>query len=546
MPDYAPAECVRVTQRSALERASWLALGVTLAAAVAVRFVGLDHLPGINGDEAAYGAQALAWFDGAPLSQLRTGTDLPMNPLFFGVVAGLHAALGPSAFTLRLAALVHSLLVLALSLLLFRRRGLAFAALFTCLLAVLPLHLGYARFAWDTAAVPTAALLMLAAATRLRPGWTALAFVLGLWVHPVMVFSLPFVAAPFIVRAWPRTPGGGLRVPARRDLAIGFASVLLACGIAGVLVRLDALPAPVMRALGGTLFDKIAHRLTSPLEALDFARFYVELLCGPTIYRYIAGSLPPVAAGLHVVLWLACTVPVLVLALRRFRDERRWEEIGWLIGLLASLALAYVLGGLRVLRPGTERYGIQFTVPSAYVLALCLDALGRDARRRARLRLSAAIAGAALVCSFAVFHLAALHHADAEREDAFRTGDTDPKLRALQAVLRLRTPGRPCVVLAQDWWIYWPVRYFSHGQPDFYVTIAGMPHDYRFPPDFVLPSFRDREVERFAIAWAGGPYDAYLSDPALQRTEIGGYEPGPILKVIRLPVLRALTSRAAR
>lgn len=128
MPDDVRPDRVSAPERSALERASWLGLGLTLTAAVAARFVGLDHLPGINGDEAHYGVHALEWLDGSPLSRLRTGSDLPMNPLFLGVVAGLHAVHGPSALTLRLAALVQSLFMLALSFLLFRRRGLGFAA----------------------------------------------------------------------------------------------------------------------------------------------------------------------------------------------------------------------------------------------------------------------------------------------------------------------------------------------------------------------------------------------------------------------------------
>ncbi|HKO93900.1 MAG TPA: hypothetical protein VJU61_22255, partial [Polyangiaceae bacterium] len=62
---------------------SWWLLAATLGAAVALRLYGLDHLPGINADEAVFPVHASEWMGGVPLAELRTGTNLPMNPLFF-------------------------------------------------------------------------------------------------------------------------------------------------------------------------------------------------------------------------------------------------------------------------------------------------------------------------------------------------------------------------------------------------------------------------------------------------------------------------------
>ena len=116
---------VRGAQRSValLERGSWPALVATLLAAVALRFVGLDHLPGLNGDEAFFPVHAAEWRAGVPWSELRTGTDLPMNPLFFGSVAALQGLLPTSFWTVRLAAVMHSLLALALAFASFLNRG---------------------------------------------------------------------------------------------------------------------------------------------------------------------------------------------------------------------------------------------------------------------------------------------------------------------------------------------------------------------------------------------------------------------------------------
>jgi hypothetical protein len=136
--------------------------------------------------------------------------------------------------------------------------------------------------------------------------------------------------------------------------------------------------------------------------------------------------------------------------------------------------------------------------------------------------------------SFTHFHLDALARADAKREDAFRTGDVEPKQLAVGALLAMRSPDRGAVVLVQDWWIYWPVRYLVHREPGVRVTIQGMPADYRFPADFVPPSFDPETMELFAIAWSGGAYARHLEPRALLKAEIHGYEPGPILNVYRL------------
>jgi hypothetical protein len=513
---------------------SWIALALTLGAAMIVRLVGIDHLPGINGDEASEAVHALAWLDGAPLSSLRTGTNLPMNAPYFGVVVLLHWLLPASFLTLRLAPLAHSLLAVVLAWVLFRRRGAAFVAPLVCAIAVLPIHLGYARFAWDTSAVPTMLVLGLAAATRLRPGLTALTFVLGLWVHPVTILSLPILAAPFIVTAWPRTPDGRLRrIQLRTGVLVVLGALAVLLGIV-LLERSDALPAPVLRALRGKRPGLILPRLVSPLEALSFVRLYLDLLGGPTIYRYITGSLSETMRSLHLLASAAVSGTLLWAGVRQLRAAKRSIDLAVCCGLATSLALAFAIGGLPILAPGTERYGLFVTVPSCYVLASCVAALSVDVRRAARLRLASALVGAGLLLSFTHFHLDALAEPSAKRENAFRTGDVEPKQLAVGALLAMRSPDRSAVVLVQDWWIYWPVRYLVHREPGVRVTIQGMPADYRFPSDFAPPRFDPATMELFAIAWSGGAYARHLEPRASAKAEIHGYDPGPILNVYRI------------
>ena len=373
--------------RPGLSRISWAALGLVTLVGLVLRVIGIDHLPGVNGDEAFYGVHALAWLHGASFFDLRTGTHLPMNPPYFGLVVALHRLFEPSVLTLRLAPLLHSYAAVALAYVLFRGRGRAFAALFACVLALLPMHLGYARFAWDSSAVPTVMLLALAAATRRRPLWTLLAFGLCLWVHPMTMFAAPVLLAPLLEAWWPRTAAGVPRLPSWRVVfaALALFEVLVVALV--VLVHFNALPPPVLIVLRGPILLDAPVRLVSPLEAIEFLRLYIDLLSGATLYRYITGSLPETASVLHQLGGLVIIGGVIGLGVRRLWATRSWQDLAVVIGLALSLLAAYLAGGSMIVDVATSRYGMFLTVPSCYVLAVTLEALAPQARHAAWSRL---------------------------------------------------------------------------------------------------------------------------------------------------------------
>src|SRR6476620_1712803 len=123
-------------------RASWGLIAATLAAAILVRLHALDSLPGLNGDEAYFGVRALEVLHGHPIA-LRTGSGLPLNPLYFGLVLALHAIAPPSLLLLRTAPAIASILSVLAAFWLFQHRGRTFAAVFAILVACSPCHLIY-------------------------------------------------------------------------------------------------------------------------------------------------------------------------------------------------------------------------------------------------------------------------------------------------------------------------------------------------------------------------------------------------------------------
>ena len=508
------------------ERVSWLLLAAVVLLSLVLRAIDLDHVPGINGDEPQYGVVARQLLRGEPVA-MRTGNGVLMNPLFLGGEVLAQALAPASLTTLRAVPAVLSVLAIALAFLLFRLRGLGFAALFATAIAVLPVHLAYARIAWDPSAIPLMMVLALAAAIRLRPLLTLALFLLSLWVHPSTVLSAPILLAPFVAARGPRKSGS-------KRFWVAGALLVAALAVVSMLVVLRALPPIVLAQLQPERFTEIAQRLESPVQALLFAERYLELISGPTMYRYVPGSLPDWIALTHVA-GLFVLLAVCAVGARQLVRQRNAIDLALGGALGVSLVGAYLVVGPVLLLASTERYGLFLTVPTCFVIVSCLHGLARSAQAQALTRFGCAVIGALLLWSFSANYLGAMHHPDPARENTFRTGDVDPKRAALREIVRMRAPGRTALVYAQDWWIYWTLRYLAENEANVRVTIVGMPWDVRFPRDFVLPQFDPDRMQVFAVAWAGERYDTGIARLSVEHADIRGYEPEPILRVHRLP-----------
>ena len=175
---------------------------VLLVVAAGLRFWQLDRLPGVNGDEAWYGAMALRWLDGEVIGW-RTPTGNPLNPFFLFPLIGLHCCWEPSIALLRAPAVVSGVLACAANFWLCRRvfdRQTAIVS--TVILAVLPIDLAYSRFAWDASQSLLFTVFVLYVA-HLRPATRGLvagiiAFAAAVWVHPTNLFAAPLAPMPWL------------------------------------------------------------------------------------------------------------------------------------------------------------------------------------------------------------------------------------------------------------------------------------------------------------------------------------------------------------
>ncbi|MGD9644121.1 MAG: ArnT family glycosyltransferase [Pirellulales bacterium] len=439
-----------------------------LAVAVFLRVWHLGNIPGLNGDEAWYGVQALRVLHGESISW-RTPTGNPINPFFFLPQVALHAMLPASVVLLRSVAVISGLAALPVNYILCRRAfDRSTAIVSTVLLALLPVNIAYSRFAWDASQSLLATLFVVyLPLARLRAGdgrsllsgAAVLACVAAVVIHPTNVFAAVFLFVPLAY--------------ARRREILNFLRKSKVHAQPWVLATLAVgLAATAWLAL--YLAPQLGERLHGPRALLPFAVNYLRLFSGSAVYQYISGAgLHTSNAGWFERTTLACDLGfglVALLALlglaRRVARNATPVDTCLMIGWLAMLAAFFVIAGPESIAPHFERYGICLIAPGTLLIARGLawwidgcEACGR------RLGIALALAAWLWPASFGVNYLQCFISTGGLSHKAFRTAAVEPKITALNDILSARVAGRPVDIVCREWWSYWPLAYLAFDVP---------------------------------------------------------------------------------
>jgi hypothetical protein len=438
------------------------------------RLMRLSSVPGISGDEAWWGIQALAWSAGKPY-ETHTTSGNPIDMFFLVPVAFVHLIAPPSFLLLRVVPTVVNLLALPVGFWFVRRLyGCETAWIYTVTLALLPTAVAHSRICQD----PSQSIfwtgififICLLGLKDRRRAWRYLAagaaiFPIVLWTHPTNVFAAPFLLLPAVAAIEPLMPAS----PTRRA-----GLVLAAVGIAALAM---VVVAPVLRhlPLSNQYLDQpwLSTALARAIDARQWLEFGVNnarLFNGVTIYHYFSGATPSTLlhdAGFVLAMMLTAGGVAMMPAARRSPLD---------YGLIAACAMMwigfYLFAGPAALRPHFERWGLCLIVPGLLVVARGIAAWRWIPRLRWVADGAAPALLLALTVSFYVNYFDTFDKTGGRSHLTYVTASVEPKQQAFDRILA-RSPGPGSVAVGStQWWLYRPLAYLATPYPNVTVTAS--------------------------------------------------------------------------
>lgn len=475
----------------------WISISAIIVFALAFRLIALGNLPGINGDEAWYGVLAQKIAAGEDLTWRTPSGNLP-GPFQLGMLLILQALFEPSFTLLRVPSLLSSIAAAGLSGWVVQRHfGRRAGLIAVLLMAILPINIAYARFGWDPSHVPLIGLAAAALALANRPLACVIVFAVAMTVHPTSIFIAPFLVLTVLGATKQRSPLRKALIGAR------FAATLLLAALAVLGVTTSGDNVSVHPA-------EMLARLVNPRQWVTFVVLYGRLLSGDTVYQYIAG------AGFGP--WRRIIDPLTIFLLLGLVGSGLWAlrrrafglEAGVVTGWLACLLGFFIVAGNGAIMPDFERYAMCLIAPSVIALSVLAREAGHRRERLTKPLLVAILIAFLLLAGFGQYYLRALQTTGSLSHRAFRTGPAEPKQAAFEAVVA-EAEGRPVQLMAEDWWLAWPIAYLAAGKSITVTDVSALPPG-PIPSGRLWLTFAGSDVDRRLKASPGA---------TLQRT-IGG------------------------
>ena len=443
-----------------------------LACAIALRFLWVDSVPGIDGDEAQTANEIVRAAAGLPHSYRSIARQF-FNPLML-LTEKIELALAhPSFLLLRLPAPLWASMGLLLNYLFLRwlYRDRMIALLATSFMACMPLHLAHSRIEWD----PTYLLfvlnfvlyplLALAAGRGSRPVWLCLilAIPLCLWTHAttgLAIFTLGLSVA-FVRRndlgTWlaarlrfSNQPGVN-----RSGLGLAFIAVLLAFA-ASVLILLLRLTQQRSSHVLRNCIVMAGMLLARPSNAAAYLAHLGDAFSGQSVFDDFIGV--PVTPLMRC-LSLALLAAALALSLRLLFSSSAADRalaIFWLIVPAGLIAFASVLN---IDSRGNERYILWSAPLFSLLLVRGIASLGDFRPRRAAL-ITLPLSGLFLFL-FVRYYLIAGRYAEfMDTQDVqWTTAPIEPKAATAHWIMSALSSDAPVRVFTEEWSLQHPIQF---------------------------------------------------------------------------------------
>jgi hypothetical protein len=495
---------------SVLETRTWIVLAlVVVAANLVLRVLYLTTIPGINGDECQGGVLMREWLSGrTPPPWITQSNRFVPFAVAFASLAYLPGA--PSAWQLRAIPFVAGLLTIVAvwfaARAVFRQRWVRIGVVLTA--ACAPIQLVYSRLSWDPMLTSLSALLLIVFILKGRYGWSLFGAAVGFLVHPNAVFFVPYGLLCFVVEALPRY------VKTRRN------RVLLVAGLFAGAVPVSVWMYEHFIGVGGTGIRFWAYGLGT---FKNYLLYMGGVLSGSVSFEGFVAKPTGAAAAMFGVLNAAIVLGLCWCAVRAWR--RSDTGIGrrlFPLGVLTALALMYVF--VPLIDAGHDRYALAFVLPMIFAFGLAVDDSNLSAAVQQRI---AVLLPAWLLASYCAFFVGAFLSTGGYQFSPYQAGPVDPKAAATHWILadseaRLG-PNQPVRIVADSWWVFWPVRYLTMDNGLVRVEHIDVV-DLTMPADAKITNHADLEEALHQNGYAVGFGNGYLARnlPALRRSEICG------------------------
>jgi hypothetical protein len=504
-------------------------IGVILLGSLA-RLVWLDRLPGIDGDEAWYGVNVQVFRDGG-VPFWKTGVGNLLNPFHSLPLLALSYVMTTSGTLLRAPEVIWGILAMAIAYPMFAGAiGRGAALLAAVLLALSPTAIAYSRFGWDPSGTPLACLLALGFAFRQQAIAAAISCLAAIAIHPTNIFIVPIVLSGFAPGLQRRYVA--LSQPTRRRLRFG-AAMLVALGAPLALWVLNTLAKRPNTSIPSV--EIVLQRAFTLSAWRDSAVGALRLFSGATTVADVAGPLSAsVRTTLDLVAIVVLVLPAL-LVIPRLRAAHS-SRAAWLLGgFVVSFVAFHIVAGPTALESGRERYGLAFLVPEIVLCAIALDALAASRPVLSRAAIALTIVSLTSLTIGGYFFPLLSRGGDARA--GLRTGAVEPKVAAFEFLVADAGSADVIEVIADDWYLYWPMRYLAGRDKRVHVELtegANAPGGLR--PAGVLPEPYPRAPDRiYALVFDnGGEWRRLIAmglEPAFTAFDPIGR---PILHVVRV------------
>lgn len=465
---------------------------VLLAIAVVYRLIAIESIPGISGDEAWYGVEMAELKTGGEVNW-RTPQGNLLNPFHSGIVFLLQVFSPPSFWILRAPALIAGIFLILLSFLLIKRvADLSTALVMVILTAVLPVNIAYSRYGWDASQSTLASLIVIYFALRGHWYGLALSFLVALVIHPTNVFLAPIVLSIGLVQYWK----GRKRKIKKYSLVKIFTVLLIILPMlfwVFLLARFRLYSISIMLS-----------RLVDPQGWKMYTLYFGRLISGLTIYQYIAGSGWGLDSLYYDLVFWSVFLPVVFFGLVRLIIKKKYTYVALAVGLLISLLSFYFVVGMGGILPHYERYAQWIIIPSVFLVAICIRALMLSSISYRAWVLFVCLLGFVMLGSFGSNYFVKIVSTGGLSHRTFRTASVEPKKQALLLISDDIGQSPYTLVVVEDWWLYWPIRYLSLNAKNIDVQMLSERINWNEYLDSALRS------GGYVVGFVGGPIEQYL------------------------------------